>query len=197
MGEPLNEFDAASYQLMMDIQTGRMVNPSRPARGWMLFGLGAVVLGGLTWLLLVIGNPMSQPTTLPHDVMSTATERTPHPVLGGSQNLTEVFRGTAPLQEEAPLVYKSLQEPISADTQGSSNRKAGRRGPSLSSSTMSPYAPRAAYAPPARVSKRKRAPDRLGKGRSERVVQRQSPPLPVRSLESEFDPNADLVRSAP
>lgn len=195
MEEHQDELDDPSYQLMMDIQTGRMVNTSRPSRGWMLLGLVTVVLGGLAGLLLASWNRTSETVDLRQAPVSPFTAHTPQPLSRGGQNLTDVFVRSSISQEDTPLAYEPLEARGSADIQPSSNRKAGPGTKSFSAFPITTYAPKPASARPIRVSKPNREPDRLGKDQPQRVVQRRSIQRSMRSLASEFDPNADLVRS--
>jgi hypothetical protein len=121
-------------------------------------------------------------------------ERTPHAASRASQRVPDVLKGSVPVQAEAPLLSKPLQEPMASAPQASSRRKASRPGQSLSSAPPRSYASRP-EAPPVRVSKRKRDASRFDKGRSDRVVRRQPSALPAPSLEAEFDPNGELIRS--
>jgi hypothetical protein len=197
MKEPLVELDDARYQLMMAIQTGQMVNTPRPARGWMLVGLVTVVLGGLAALLLASGNRISPTADLHQAPLSTATVHTPRPLARGPQDLTEGFMRSSPSQHDTPSAYKPLEESGSEDVRPSSDHKAGRRTKSLSASPRSKYAPKPANAPPVRISKPKQESGRLQKDRPQREVQHRSQQFWGRSPASDFDPNADLVRSSP
>jgi hypothetical protein len=197
MKEPLVELDDASYQLMMDIQTGQMVNTPRPARGWMLLGFVTVVLGGLAALLLASENRTSATTDLHQAPLSTFTVHTPQPLSRGPQDLTDGFIRSSPSQQDTPIAYKPLEESGSADVRPSSDHKAGRRTKSLSASPRRTYAPKSASAPPIQVRKPNRESGRLEKDRAQRDVQRRSLQLSGRSPASDFDPNADLVRSSP
>jgi hypothetical protein len=197
MKEPSVELDDASYQLMMAIQTGQMVNTPRPARGWMLLGLVTVVLGGLAALLLASGNRTSATADLHQAPLSTATVHTPRPLARGPQDLTDGFMRSSPSQHDTPSAYKPLEESGSEDVRPSSDHKAGRRTKNLSASPRSKYAPKPANAPPVRISKPRQESGRLQKDRPQRDAQHRSRQFWGRSPASDFDPNADLVRSSP
>jgi hypothetical protein len=197
MEERLDELDDASYQLMVDIQTGRRVDAPRFTRGWVLLGLVAVVLGGLAGLLLASGNGTSQTTDLKQAPVSTSVVHTPQPMLRGRQDLMDAFVRSSPLGEDTPRVYAPLQESGSADIRPSPDRKAGPGTKHLSSSPATRYATKPSSASPTRVSKPEREPDRPGKDLPQRLVQRRSLQFSTRSVDSDFDPNAERVRSSP
>src|SRR5262245_30088168 len=147
MKEPLDELDDGSYQLMMDIQTGQMVNPSRRARAWMLLGLVTVVLGGLVGLLLANGNRTSESTGVQQAPLSTFTGRTPQPLSRGPQDMTKGFIGSSPSQQDTLPVYTPPEEPGSANIQSSSDRGIGHRTKGLSAFPRITDAPKPASAP--------------------------------------------------
>ena len=197
MEERLDELDDASYQLMVDIQTGRRVDAARFTRGWVPLGLVAVILGGLAGLLLASGNRPSQTTDLKQAPVPTSAVHTPQPVLRGRQDLIDAFVRSSPLEEDSPRMYAPLEEPGAADIRPSPDRKAGPGTKHLSSSPATRYVTKPSSVPPTRVSKPKQEPDRPGKDLPQRLVQRRSLSFSTRSVDSDFDPNAERVRSAP
>jgi hypothetical protein len=197
MEQPLDELNDASYRLMLDIQTGRMVNTPRPIRGRLLLGLVTVMLGGLAGLLLASGNRTQETTDLPQAPGSIFAVRPPQPLSKRPQDLTDSFVRSSTSWEDTTIADEPLEEPGSADIQPSSDRKAAPRIKSPSSSSLTTSAPKPPSAHSMRVSKPSREPDRRGKDLSQRFVQRRSLQLSTRSVESDFDPNAERVRTSP
>jgi hypothetical protein len=197
MEERLDELNDVSYQLMMDIQTGRMVDTPRLTRGWILLGLVAVVLGGLAGLLLVSGNRTNETTDLKQAPVSTFAGHTPQPRSRARQDLVDAFVRSSPPEEDTPPAYTPLEEPGSIAIRPSSDRKAGPGTKSVSAPPMTTYAPKPASTRPTRVNKPNREPDRLRKDPPQRTVQRRSLQFSTRSVDADFDPNAERVRSSP
>jgi len=196
MEEHRDKLDETSYQLMMDIQTGRMVNTPRPPRAWILVGLVSFVLGGLAGLLLAGGNRTSGTADSTQAMASTFRIHTLQPQPKEPQDQADLFRRSSMPQGDTPLTHEPLEESPAAAIQPASNRKAGSTTRSLSASPVATCAPKPASACPPRVSKLKREPGYLGQDQPQRVAQRRSIQFSSRSPSYDFDPNADLVRSS-
>lgn len=182
-----DELDEASYQLMMDIQTGRNLEPPQPRRSRKLLGMTLVVLGGFVGLLLTSGRLTSEPT-LPEKAALSPSRPTVSPPLQPkvSPNRTEL-----PSSQDAPV-----QRPPMADLQPAP-RKPASNAKSLSATPVAPNKSKSASKRPQRVSNSKRVAKRSGTEQSQTALQHRSLQLWSRSPAHEFDPNAELVRSSP
>jgi hypothetical protein len=197
MEEHRDEVDEAIYQLMLDVQTGRVVNTPRRSRMWILVGCITLVLGGLGGLLLASGYRTHDMARSKQALAPIFTTYTPQP------QPKEPYKGAAliellPVPEEnRSLAQESPERPHAAAIQSSPSHKSGSKTKGLSTSTADTSAPKPASRPPRVASKSKRGCDCTWKEWAKRA----SPQRPFRpssrSLAYEFDPNAELVRSTP
>ena len=201
MEEHREEVDEAIYQLMLDVQTGRLADPPRRSRVWILVGCATLMLGGLGGLLLAGGNRG-------------------HDMAGSNQGLAPIFTTYtpprpqepsegAPLIELSPVQEKNFPErhrslaresperPPAAAVQPPPGRKSGAKTKGLSASAADTPAPKSASRPPRVASKSKRGCDCTWKEWAQRTSPRRDFRFSSRSLSHEFDPNGELVRSAP
>jgi hypothetical protein len=196
MEEHRDKLDETSYQLMMEIQTGRMVSTSRPPRTWILVGLVSFVLGGLTGLLLAGGNRTSGTADSTQAMASTFRVHALQPQPKEPQDQADLLRRSFMPQGDTPLTHEPLEESPAAAIQPSSDSNTGSRTRSLSASPVPTRVPKPANARPPRVNKLKQEPSYLGQDQPQRIAQRRSMQPSSRSPASDFDPNADLVRSS-
>jgi hypothetical protein len=201
MEERRDEVDEAIYQLMLDVQTGRLVDTPRRSRVWILVGCVTLVLGGLGGLLLASGNRS-------------------HDTAGSNQGLAPIFTTYTPPRPQEPhegapliellpvqeknfpekhrsLAQESPERPPAAAVQPPSGRKSGAKTKGLSASSADTPAPKSASRPPRVASKSKRGCDCTWKEWAQRASPQRQFRFSSRSLSHEFDPNGELVRSKP
>jgi hypothetical protein len=201
MEEHRDEVDEAIYQLMLDVQTGRLADKPRRSRVWILVGYVTLVLGGLGGLLLAGGN------------------RSPD-MAGSNQGLAPIFTTYVPPRtqepsERAPLIellpvqeknfpekHRSLAQespewPSAAAVQPTPGRKPGAKTKGLSASAADTPAPKSASRRPRMASKSERGCDCPWKEWAQKTSPQREFRFSSRSLSHEFDPNAELVRSTP
>lgn len=201
MAEHRDEVDETIYQLMLDVQAGRMVNTPRRSRVWILVGCVTLVLGGLGGLLLASGNRS-------HDMAGSNQGLAPMFTTYTPPRPQEPYEGAALIElspapeknvpeESRSLAQESPERPHSAASQPPPGRKLGAKAKGPATATADTSAPTRAGTPPQVASKSNRGCNCPWK----EWAQRASPPRPFRfssrSLVHEFDPNAELVRSMP
>jgi hypothetical protein len=193
-----NEIDEAVYQLMMDVQTGRMINAPRRSRLWILVGCVTVVLGGLGGLLLASGNRTHEMAgsnqALAPNFMTQIPQVQPKEPYEGA-DLVEPL----PIpQKNRSLAHEPPERPHAAAVPPSSGRKAGPKTKGLSSASADTSTPKPESMRPRVVSKSKRGcSDCPRKDWSQKTSPQRSFQPSSRSLAYEFDPNGELVRSTP
>jgi hypothetical protein len=206
MEEYRDELDEASYRLMMDIQTGRMVNTSRPPRGWMLLGIVTVMLGGLAGLLVASGHLTSEPSDSKRNAESTFPTRVHQPRPTESRYLEDSLARPSTPEAATSLVDQRAGMVAAEGIQPDPGRNTEAKPRSISAPSAGTKASKPARVGTTRVSNPNRECDCPVNGRTRRVVQKRSMELSLhssprkfqwRSVLDDFDPNAELVRSTP
>lgn len=191
-----DELDEASCQLMMDIQTGRILEAPRSPRGRRFFGVGLVILGGLTGLLVANGHLMSE---TPNPGKGTAPPLIASIAQSQSKALPNVVQPLTPsptVQSDAPLAAASSKESLPTDSRQVSPRQTNPRAKKLAPSPEVQASSKPARKRPTRLSKATRECNCPVKERPQKVARHHSFHI-SRSPAYEFDRNAELVQSTP
>jgi hypothetical protein len=192
-----NELDEASYQLMMDIQTGRVLEPSRPARGRKLLGLTLALLGGLTGLLVASGHLTSETANIGKSLVPPLTTLAPQRQVRDLSNKTDRLPPSTIAQADALPTAGPSKEHRAADVQQASPRRTDPRAKKPASPAGVQDSSKSAKKPPMRVGKANRGCNCPIKNPPRKVAQHRSYEPSVRSPAYDFDRNAELVRSTP
>jgi hypothetical protein len=182
-----DELDDSSYQLMLDIQTGRSLERPKPRRGRKLLAVTLVVLGGFVGLLVAGGRLTSEPTS-PRRAITSASSP---PAWHLPPNVTPEPTGFLPPREALE------QKPLAVDIQPTPPRKTDSTAKSLAATPSAQSHVKSAAKRPRRDSNATRTVKRTQKEPPQTVYQYPSRPLWTRSPLHDFDPNAELVRSSP
>jgi len=191
-----DELDEASCQLMMDIQTGRLLEAPRPPRGRRFLGVGLVILGGLTGLLLASGHLMSETPHSGKDTVSPLIVPLAQSQAKAIPNVVQPLTSSPTVQPDAPLAAASSQESLLTDSQQGSPRHTNPRAKQLARSPEAQASSKLTRKRPTRLSKAARECNCPVKERPQKTARQPSFHI-SRSPAYEFDRNAELVQSTP
>jgi hypothetical protein len=187
-----DELDEASCQLMMDIQTGRILATPRPPRGRRFLGVGLVMLGGLAGLLVASGHLMSETPSAGKGAASPLIA----PIAQSQPKELPDVTPSPTTQSDAPPATVSDKESLPTDPPQVSPRQAP---PRVKKSALSPEAQggvKPSRKRPTRLSKAARQCNCPLKDQPQAVARHRSFHI-SRPLAYEFDRNAEFVQSTP
>jgi hypothetical protein len=197
MEEHREELDEAGYQLMMDVFDRSMGDTPPPSRWWKGLAILLVVLGGGAGLLLAIGNRTHETPDSSRTLASTSQGPSFQLQAKGLQERTNFLIPAAVSQEETPLPETPEEASRPAVIHPAPSSQASRGTGGVSASPKAPAHPKVSRARPSLTSKSKQECVCPETDRLARVVRQRSIQPSRRSLQEEFDPNAELVRSSP
>jgi hypothetical protein len=196
MEEHREEHDEAGYQLMMEV-FDRSMDDTPPSRWWKGLSILLVVLGGSAGLLLAIGNRTHEPVDSRRTLVSTSQGPTFQLQAKGLQERTGFLIPAAVSREETHLPETPEEASRPAVIQPAPGSQAGRSTGGVSASPKAPARPKMSRARPSLTSKSKQECACPETNRLARLVRQRSIQPSQRSLQDEFDPNAERVRSSP